>query len=281
MKFRNLKKMVMRKNLEKLDFYEDVFFSDDFFEEYSRKVIYEWIYNLEKYKHIKIKRFKDLFVKYDKIVFPVEIIHSNIGGYFVELDIVDVSGKKYYFSQSNIWENIDEYYVGRRNMTSKPFFDNEIKYRILKNGTIEEFKKYIVKLKDDGTNGSFKYEEYHNANTQVIEISSSNGTIKIKYPILEKVRKKLLAEFLRNNESKWYYYDVFPIFKWILDEMKDYDIESVNIVAEIENEVHSEIQMVNNIMQVYTVTQIVSENEIHIIKKIMAKEINDFLEEKE
>ena len=49
----------------------------------------------------------------------------------------------------------------------------------------------------------------------------------------------------------------------------------------IEEEVYSEIKVVNNIMQVYTVTQIVSENEIHIIKKIMAKEINDFLKEKE
>ena len=280
MKFSRWKKKVMRKILEKTNFYEDVFFSDDFFKEYSRKVIFEWIYNLEKYKHIKIKRFKDLFSKYEEIVFPIEITHANIGGYFVELDIVDVSGKKYYFSQSNIWENIDEYYIGRRNTKSKPFLDNEIQYRILKNGAIEEVKKYIVKLKDDGTNESYKYEEYYNTNMQVIEISDSIGIIKIKYPIFEEVKKDLLAKFLSNND-KWYYYDIFPIFKQIVNKMKDCDIESIHIVAEIDNEVYSEIKLVNGIVYTYTITQVIREDEMHIIKKLFAKKLEEFLAEKQ
>ena len=60
MKFSKLKKTVMRKSLEKTNFYKDVFFSDDFCKKYSQKVIYEWIYNLEKYKHIKVKKFNTL-----------------------------------------------------------------------------------------------------------------------------------------------------------------------------------------------------------------------------
>lgn len=281
MKFSKLKKTVMRKSLEKTNFYKDVFFSDDFCKKYSQKVIYEWIYNLEKYKHIKVKKFKDLFKEFNEIVFPIEIIHSNIGGYFVQLDIIDISGKKYYFSQSCIWENINEYSIGRRNTTSKPFSDNEIHYRILKNEEIEGVKKYVVKLKDDGTNGSPKYEEYYNADMQVIEISDSNGVIKIEYPILENVKKELLAEFLRCNDKRWYYYDVFPIFKWIVDKTKEYDIKAIHIVAEIDKEVYSEIKMVDNVIQTYTITQVINEEEIHIIKKIFAKNIKKFLEEKQ
>ena len=158
--------------------------------------------------------------------------------------------------------------------------DNEIQYRILKNGAIEEVKKYIVKLKDDGTNESYKYEEYYNTNMQVIEISDSIGIIKIKYPIFEEVKKDLLAKFLSNND-KWYYYDIFPIFKQIVNKMKDYDIESIHIVAEIDNEVYSEIKLVNGIVHTYTITQVIREDEMHIIKKLFAKKLEEFLAEKQ
>jgi len=190
MKFRNWEEKMMRNRLKNGDFYEDVSFADDFVKEYAQKVIVAWIYNIKVYEHIKVKRFKDLFAECNEMVFPIEIKHSNISGFFVDIDIVDNVGKKYYLSKDAIYSDISEYCIGKRNTTSKPFFDNEIHYRILKNGKIEKLEKKIIKIEDNGINGS-SYEEYYNdENMQIIEISDSVGMtmIKIKYPILEKVR---------------------------------------------------------------------------------------------
>lgn len=57
-------------------------------------------------------------------------------------------------------------------------------------------------------------------------------------------------------------------------------MDSLHIIAEIDKDVYSEIQMGNNIVQTYTVAQVISENEIHVIKKIFAKNIDEFLKEK-
>ena len=113
-------------------------------------------------------------------------------------------------------------------------------------------------------------------------LSKEKRKVEIEYPMIsKKLNKKIFEEFIKFTNNKWYYYDVFPIFLLIFNKLKKHNINTIHITSMIEEEVYSEIKMVNNIVQVYTVTQIVSENEIHIIKKIMAKEINDFLEEKE
>ena len=83
-----------------------------------------------------------------------------------------------------------------------------------------------------------------------------------------------------SNESKWYYYDVFPILKWMVMAISDERI-SISIVAEVEKEIVSEIDVVNGIVQKYTVTKIINEGEMHIIKKLFAKELNKFLAERE
>ena len=56
---------------------------------------------------------------------------------------------------------------------------------------------------------------------------------------------------------------------------------SISIVAEVEKEIVSEIDVVNGIVQKYTVTKIINEGEMHIIKKLFAKELNKFLAERE
>lgn len=281
MEFSDWNEKIMRRRLERTNFYEDVLFENDFVKESVQIVISEWIYNLKEYKSVKVKKFKDLFIKFNEIMFPIKIKDPNISTFGINIYIVDRFGRKYYFYKESIYENINEYYIGKRNTESKPFWDKEIHYRIHENGIIGVLGKEVVKLKEDGTNGDLRYKDYHNANMQVIEVSDSCGKIKIEYPLIENIRKVIFAEFLKSDEPKWYYYDVFPIFKCICNRVEDCDIGSMHIVAEIEKEVYSEIQMVDNIVQKYTVTQIITEEEMHIIGKIFAKKLDEFLAEKQ
>jgi len=62
--------------------------------------------------------------------------------------------------------------------------------------------------------------------------------------------------------------------------MKDYDIDVIHIVAEIDNEVYSEIKLVDNVVLKYTITQVISENEMHAIKKSFSKKLEEFWAEK-
>ena len=52
---------------------------------------------------------------------------------------------------------------------------------------------------------------------------------------------------------------------------------SANIISEIDEHVFSTIKVENDIVKEYTVTQIISEEEMHEIKKVIAKELEKFL----
>lgn len=288
MKFRKVQLELMRSKLEKSDFYEEIIFANDEVKELAQKKIASWMLSLEICETVEaeIKKFKDLFSNVDEISFPIEIQNSNSSLFGIDISIVDRNGKQYYMSKDDIYDcyNITEYYIGSCNTITKPYIDYENCYEICKNESIKKLKATAVKINSDGTNKDSIYETYYNQqiNMQVIEFfGKEKRKIRIEYPIVSKeIGKKIFEDFLEWDDTKWYYYDVFPIFKWLVNKMENYDMDSLHIIAEIDKEVYSEIQMVNNIVQTYTVAQVISENEIHVIKKIFAKNIDEFLKEK-
>lgn len=70
MKSRELKVNLLRKTLEKSGFYEDIIFADEFVSEKIKKIVTEWIFNLQEFRNIEVKKFRDLFKELDEIVFP-------------------------------------------------------------------------------------------------------------------------------------------------------------------------------------------------------------------
>ena len=78
-------------------------------------------------------------------------------------------------------------------------------------------------------------------------------------------------------KNHWYYYNVYPILKWITKILEENT--SISIKAEVEKEVYSEIEVVDAVVHKYTRTEIVNEGEMHIIKVIFAKNLSEFLEE--
>lgn len=288
MKFRKVQLELVRSKLDESDFYEDIIFANDTVKEVAQKKIASWMLSLEICETVQaeIKKFKELFSKVDGISFPIEIQNSNSSLFSIDISIVDRNGKQYYISKDDIYDcyNITEYYIGRRNTTTKSYIDYENCYKICKNEVIKKLKATVVKINLDGTNKESIYETYYNQqnNMQVIEfLENEKRKIRIEYPIVSKeIGKKIFEDFLEWDDTKWYYYDVFPIFKWLVNKMENYDMDSLHIIAEIDKDVYSEIQMGNNIVQTYTVAQVISENEIHVIKKIFAKNIDEFLKEK-
>lgn len=289
MKFRKVQLELVRSKLDESDFYEDIIFANDTVKEVAQKKIASWMLSLEICETVQaeIKKFKELFSKVDGISFPIEIQNSNSSLFSIDISIVDRNGKKYYISKDDIYDyyNITEYYIGRRNTTTKSYIDYENCYKICKNEVIKKLKATVVKINLDGTNKESIYETYYNQqnNMQVIEfLENEKRKIKIEYQIVSKeIGKKIFEDFLELDDTKWYYYDVFAIFKWVVNKMEDSDMNSLHIIAEIDNEVYSEIKMVDNIVQTYTTTQVIREDEMHIIKKLFAKKLEEFLAEKQ
>ena len=288
MKFRKVQLELVRSKLDESDFYEDIIFANDEVKELAQKKIASWMLSLEICETVQaeIKKFKELFSKVDGISFPIEIQNSNSSLFSIDISIVDRNGKQYYISKDDIYDcyNITEYYIGRRNTTTKSYIDYENCYKICKNEVIKKLKATVVKINLDGTNKESIYETYYNQqnNMQVIEfLENEKRKIKIEYQIVSKeIGKKIFEDFLELDDTKWYYYDVFAIFKWVVNKMEDSDMNSLHIIAEIDNEVYSEIKMVDNIVQTYTTTQVIREDEMHIIKKLFAKKLEEFLAEK-
>lgn len=70
MKSRELKVNLLRKTLEKSGFYEDIILADEFVSEKIKNIVTEWIFNLQEFRNIEVKKFRDLFKELDEIVFP-------------------------------------------------------------------------------------------------------------------------------------------------------------------------------------------------------------------
>lgn len=281
MKFRKLKVGFMRLKLKKHNFYDSVYFSNDTVREDVEKSVAEWMIYLKHYKKIEIKKFRDLFIKLEEeVIFPIKIKESY--GKKIDIRFTDANGNKYYMSKRNInsYTNVNKYLIGKRNILKDPL-NEENYYEVTKNTDIRMLKQVISKINQDGTNDDMMNCKiyYNEENSREITLSSFGTEINIKYQMEQDsdVSKSIVKFLLDDVATKWYYYDVLPIFKWMLQKTKSL---SMNITAKIDEEVLSEIEIVNGIVQKYTITRVINEGEMHIIKKIFAKELDEFLLEK-
>lgn len=283
MNFREMQLAVLRTRLEKSYFYEDIIFENKFINKRVKESISNWMFNLEKFKKIKIKKFKDLFSEFSEIVFPIKIVDSYGYRYGLDIIIIDNEGKKYYMLKIDIWkyDEMETYSIGRRNSPLEPLIDREFCYKISKDNTITLMEIGAMKLKPDGTNDdilvNFCYNSQNNTTVATVSVSKTTKEMKIHYPTMNNDFDKKILEYLFHiNEGNFYYYDVFPILKWMLLTISEEDV-SLSITAEIEKEIYSEIYIVNGIVQIYTKTEIINEEEMRINKVIFAKRLEEFL----
>lgn len=285
MKFRNESVSLLRKKLIKSNFYKDITFESKQISESAKKAIEHWIFRLEKNEKIRIEKFRDLFDGLHEIVFPIKIKavrSSKYDGF--DIEVIDTEGKEYYMSRRNYYNNIEtNYIIGRRNSSLEPLIDRDFHYIICQDKTILLVETGAMKLKADGTNDDsivdFCYNYKKNTTEATLKSFSSTNKIIIKYPTIGYVFDKKVLEFLFHvNESNWYYYDVFPILKWMLLVLSDEKVK-LSITAEVEKEICSEVDIVDGIVQKYTKTEIISEAEIKISKRIIAKKLEEFLAE--
>lgn len=284
MNFRKLRMALLRIRLDKSDFYEDIIFEKKLVNEDVKRIVAEWMTNLQNYKQIRVEKFKDLFNELDEIIFPIKIKESY-SYRCLEIEFLDNEGKEYYMSKRNLYNyyDIETYIIGRKNSLLEPLVDRDFHYKISEDKTIILTETGAMRLKQDGTDDDivveFCYDSEKHTTEAKLKSYVSTNKIKIKYPTMSDEFDKMVLVFLfDSNETKWYYYNVFPILKWIAETISDEKV-SISITAEIEGEICSEIDVVNGIVQKYTTTEIKNEGELHIIKKIFAKDLKIFLTE--
>lgn len=272
----------LREKLENSGFYNEIIFDNEFVENNSKNVLAKWLYNMSNYKYIRIEKFRNIFNELTEIVFPITI-KNCLSLSSIHIEIIDAEGKEYYFLKKLIYayNDMEKYVIGRRNSSLEVL--KEFYYSISKDGKVELIQTSI-KPKQNGTNNDIIVEFFYNAieNTTEAELKSlvSNRKIRIKYPTNEEFDKKVLNFFLNSNKPIWYYYNVFPILKWLNEIMPNKKV-SFSIIAEIEGEVFSKIKAVDGIVQEYIVTKIISEEEIVISRRILAQKIDAFLDKQE
>ncbi len=276
--------LYLRSKIGTENFYEDINFKVNSTE--LKMNILKWCDNLQKYKSLNINQFKDLLLPLNEIVLPIKInsIFCGLGGRF-DIDFTDSEGKKYYMIQDSLYDyhSMNTYTIGRRNSKLEPLLDRDFTFEILED-KIQLIESGALQLKEDGTNDEisvdFKYDNEENITQATLKSYETNRTIKIQYPTIDMEFDKEVLEFLlKNNEEHWYYYDVFPILRWISCILEK--PICVSITAEIEKEISSEIEVVKGKVQKYTLTEIVNEGEVHITKKIFCRDLEEFLDTKE
>lgn len=270
------KQISLLKKIRKAEFYEDVFFKEGKSE--LKEFMSKWTIKLQKYKQITIKKFKDLLIPIEEIVFPIEIDYVFSRKNILDAKFTDNEGKSYYI-MVNIYDynELNTYVVGRRNSKIEPLIDRDFNLEITKE-KINLIETGLLKLKEDDEVVEFYYNNENSTTEAKLKSYSSNETLKIQYKTMNADFDKKVAEFLfSSNGEHWYYYNVFPILEWITKILEQN--VSIFIKAEVDKEVYSEIEIEDGIVHKYTKTEIVNEGEMHIIKVIFAKNLNEFLEE--
>lgn len=271
----------LREKIGKDNFYEDVIFKDG--EKELKKFVTKWTKQLQEYKKIKIKKFKDLLTPLNEITFPVKISNVYADG-ILDIVITDYEGKEYYMMQKTLYDyyKVNIYILGRRNSKLEPLIDRDFTFEILTD-KINLIETGALKLKEDGTNAdevvNFSYNLENNTTEAELKSYSPNMKMKIKYTTIDAEFDKKVLEFLlgTNKSQCWYYYNVLPVLEWILPNLGEKP--SISIIAEVNSEVSAEIEVVEGIVQKYTRTEIISETEMYIIKVIFAKDLKEFIED--
>ena len=283
MEFREMKKILVRFGLKTRGFYEGINFESKKAEKKLKKLLKEWMFYLNKYKKIRIGCFKDLFRKFNEIEFPITI-KGCWGSFNLEATIIDNRGIAYYMLKDGIfcYNGLESYIIGRRDIMPGPLvIDTDFKYKILKDGSIALNRKGIMKSKTDTNIGvDFSFDSEKHTTEATLKSYASNSKIKMKYTTMDDEFDKKVQEYLFNvNEKNYYYYDVFPILKWMISTVPSQNV-SLSITAEVDDEICSKIDVVQGIVQRYAKTEIINEGERRTSIDVFAKRIEDFLAER-
>lgn len=282
--------LLLRSNLERIGFYEDIIFESKAVKKDAKRVISQWIFCLEKYRGIRIQKFKHLFSELHEIVFPIKIsksycCYSKYAYSLLDIAIIDNEGKEYYMSNRSIndYEYMVNYTLSRRNSPLEQLVERDFHYKIREDTAIILMETGIMSLKENGKNDNivvdFGYDYEKNTTQVTLRSFVTTKTIKICYPTINREIEKKIYQFLKSIKDEIsYYYDVFEILKWIVSNIECKDI-SLSIIAEVENEIGSQIDIIAGKVKKYSYTQI-SEEEVHIIRKTVIKDLNEFLMEK-
>lgn len=277
--------LYLRSKIGTGNFYEDIIFKVDSTELKMRML--KWCDNLQKYKGLKINQFKDLLLPLNEIVLPIKInnVFCSKSGRRFDIDFTDNEGKEYYMIQDTLYayNKVNTYIIGRRNSKLETLLDREFTFEISEDN-IQLIESAVLKLREDGKNDEIAVDFIYNLEEDITQATLksyvTNRIIKIQYPTIDMEFDKDVLEFLfKINEKHWYYYDVFPILRWISTILEK--PICVSIIAEVEKEVTSEIDVVKGKVQKYTLTEIINEGEVHITKKIFSKDLEEFLYTKE
>lgn len=284
MEFRKIRKALFRARLEISGFYDGVTFQGKNVEKKVKKVLAEWMFCLKEYKEIRVECFKDLFSKLHEMAFPIKIEEGY--GSSLNIIIIDNKGTEYYMTKRGIYvyNDMESYIIGRRNGLLEPLVDRDFHYKISKDGTITLIETGAMKLKEDVTNDDivvdFCFDSKEHTTEATLKSYASNSKIKMKYTTMDDEFDKKVQEYLFNvNEKNYYYYDVFPILKWMLLILPSQNV-SLSISLEVDSEICSKVDIVQGIVQKYTKTEIINEGERRTSIDVFAKRIEDFLAER-
>ncbi len=288
MKFENLRMLLLKKKLEKNNFYEDINFENRFVSKNVKRNILKWFFNLWYYHDIKIEKFKDLFSKLsNEIVFPITIKQNNS---YCNLAIVfrDSEEKEYYMIKEGLYTNLDNYVIGRRNSSLEPLIDRDFHYELLEDGSIILIKTGAMLLNKDGKNidimCNFSYNTKNNTTNATLKSNTLRREICIEYPTKGAAFDKMVLNYLLIIKEKTeYYYNVFPILRKMLQELATARV-SISVIALKDDVVCSKIEVVEGIVKEYTKSKAINEEEMVTKKKIFEtklKYLEEFLKENE
>lgn len=284
MEFRKIRKALFRARLEISGFYDGVTFQGKNVEKKVKKVLAEWMFCLKEYKEIRVECFKDLFSKLHEMAFPIKIEEGY--GSSLNIIIIDNKGTEYYMTKRGIYvyNDMESYIIGRRNGLLEPLVDRDFHYKISKDGTSTLIETGAMKLKEDVTNDDivvdFCFDSKEHTTEATLKSYASNSKIKMKYTTMDDEFDKKVQKYLFNvNEKNYYYYDVFPILKWMISTLPSQNV-SLSITAEVDDEICSKIDVVQGIVQRYAKTEIINEGERRTSIDVFAKRIEDFLAER-
>ena len=244
------------------------------------------MYDLLRFKNINVDKLKDLFGQLDEITFPITVKQLYASWRTIDMRFIDSLGNEFYMStiSSVSYDKMQNYILGRRDSILEPSVDRDFHYKICKDGIITLLETGAMKLKLDGTNDDlvvyFCFDSENHTTEAKLRSYEDNRKIKIKYPtISDEFDKMVLKELFDDEETQWYYYDVFPVLKWIVPFISKDEL-SISITAEVNEEISSQIEVVNGVVQSYTTTQVIHKGEMQVIKSIIAKDLQEFLVEK-
>lgn len=285
MGFTEMKKPFFRLRLETSGFYEGITFESRKVEKKLKKIVTEWLLGLKEYKKIRVGSFKDLFRELHEIEFPITIVECW-GTLNLKATIIDNKGIAYYMLKDCIlgYDGLESYILGRRDIIPGTLvLDRDFHYKISKDGTITLIKTGVMKSKEDVTNANtvvdFFFDSEKHTTEAKLKSYTSKDRIKIQYPTIGGEFDQKVQEYLFNVNEKYYYYDVFPILKWMLSTISGQN-GSLSITAEVDGDICSEVDIVQGIVQRYTKTEIISEGDRKTEIEVFSKKLEDFLAER-